>query len=60
MWKRLQGTRDKEKGKRIGNPTLVETTYDQEHLQNIPTISDAQNSTYQPNYDASSAPPQYQ
>ncbi|KAH7139036.1 hypothetical protein B0J11DRAFT_546596 [Dendryphion nanum] len=59
MWKRLQGSREKDRTKKIGNPTLLETTYDQEHLQNIPTISHAQNATYQPNYESPGSAPYY-
>jgi hypothetical protein len=51
MWKRIQGYgRDKER--QIGNPVLLETTYDEDQLRHIPTVSDAQNATHQPNYQA--------
>lgn len=48
MWKRLQG-HVREKEKQIGNPVLLETTYDEDQLRHIPNVSDAQNATYQPN-----------
>lgn len=48
MWKRLQG-HGREKEKQIGNPVLVETTYDKGHLSHIPHVSDVQNANYQPN-----------
>ncbi|KAF2280071.1 uncharacterized protein EI97DRAFT_447674 [Westerdykella ornata] len=44
MWKRM-GRRAEEK--QIGNPVLLETTYDQDQLRHIPTVSDAQNAAYQ-------------
>lgn len=53
MWKRLQG-HVREKEKQIGNPVLLETTYDEDQLRHIPNVADAQNANYQPN--ASSAP----
>jgi hypothetical protein len=50
MWKRIHGYgRDKEK--QIGNPVLLETTYDEDQLRHIPNVADAQNSRHQPNYD---------
>lgn len=46
MWKRLQGhMRDgqlREKDRQIGNPVLVETTYDEDQLRHIPNISQVQ------------------
>ncbi|KAF1959828.1 hypothetical protein CC80DRAFT_405754 [Byssothecium circinans] len=48
MWKRLQGhVRDKDK--QIGNPVLLETTYDEDRLRHIPNVSAVQNAMYQPN-----------
>lgn len=57
MWKRLQGY-GREKEKQIGHPVLVETTYDEDQLRHIPTVSDAQNATFQPNAPTSGASPQ--
>lgn len=43
MWKRLQGhVRDKERPSQIGNPVLLETTYDEEQLRRNPNIADVQ------------------
>lgn len=47
MWKRLQG-HGREKERQIGNPVLVDTTYDQDRLKNIPNVAVAQNASYQP------------
>ncbi|KAL5412155.1 hypothetical protein PMIN06_011274 [Paraphaeosphaeria minitans] len=51
MWKRLQGhMRDgqfREKDRQIGNPLLVETTYDEDQLRHIPNVSQAQNASIQ-------------
>lgn len=44
MWKRM-GRRGEDK--QIGNPVLLETTYDEDQLRHIPTVSDAQNAAYQ-------------
>ncbi|USP73863.1 hypothetical protein yc1106_01137 [Curvularia clavata] len=41
MWKRLQGhVREKDKQVQIGNPVLVETTYDQDQLERNPDVTD--------------------
>jgi hypothetical protein len=45
MWKRLQG-HGREKEKQIGNPVLLETTYDGDQLRHIPHVVDAQNAVY--------------
>jgi len=43
MWKRLPRVgRGKEHN--ISNPTLIDTTYDEKTLQQIPNVSDIQNS----------------
>ena len=56
MWKRLQGVgRDKEKP--ISNPVLLETTYDEDRLQQIPTVNQVQNADYQPNIHLPTASP---
>jgi hypothetical protein len=48
MWKRLQGAvRDKEKHARIGNPVLLETTYDEDQLNRNPRVTDLQNGSHQ-------------
>lgn len=48
MWKRLQGAvRDKEKHARIGNPVLLETTYDEDQLNRNPRVTDLQNASHQ-------------
>lgn len=40
MWKRLQGhVREKEKHTQIGNPVLLETTYDQDQLHRNPNVT---------------------
>ncbi|KAF2444694.1 hypothetical protein P171DRAFT_280612 [Karstenula rhodostoma CBS 690.94] len=68
MWKRLQGhIRDgqfRDKDRQIGNPVLVETTYDEDQLRHIPNVSQAQNASNQfyappaqPNADL--PPPQF-
>ncbi|KAF2735028.1 hypothetical protein EJ04DRAFT_523131 [Polyplosphaeria fusca] len=54
MWKRLQG-HGREKEKHIGNPVLVETTYDEDQLRHIPTISAAQNASHQPSVQSPSS-----
>jgi hypothetical protein len=36
----------REKEKTIGNPVLLDTTYDAETLERIPNISDLQSPTY--------------
>ncbi|ORX96387.1 hypothetical protein BCR34DRAFT_593877 [Clohesyomyces aquaticus] len=59
MWKRFQGHgHGREKEKQIGNPVLLETTYDEDQLRHIPNISDAQNANYQFNAPASGYPSQ--
>jgi hypothetical protein len=45
MWKRLQGY-GREKERQIGNPVLLETTYDGDQLRHIPNVADAQNANY--------------
>lgn len=48
MWKRLQGhVREKEKHVHIGNPVLVETTYDQDQLDRTPNVTDVQIAAHQ-------------
>ncbi|KNG49484.1 hypothetical protein DDE82_004926 [Stemphylium lycopersici] len=43
MWKRLQGhVREKEKHAEIGNPVLLETTYDEDQLKRNPVVTDVQ------------------
>ncbi|KAF2133527.1 hypothetical protein P153DRAFT_282336 [Dothidotthia symphoricarpi CBS 119687] len=50
MWKRFQGHgRDKERHAHIGNPVLLETTYDEDQLRRNPDVTDVQNATYQHN-----------
>ncbi|OAL49522.1 hypothetical protein IQ07DRAFT_511396 [Pyrenochaeta sp. DS3sAY3a] len=50
MWKRLQGhVREKEKASQIGNPVLLETTYDEDQLRRNPNVADVQNANYRPN-----------
>ncbi|KAF2872208.1 hypothetical protein BDV95DRAFT_493353 [Massariosphaeria phaeospora] len=39
MWKRFQ-SHGREKDKQIGNPVLVETTYDEDQLRNTPHVTD--------------------
>ncbi|KAF2263712.1 hypothetical protein CC78DRAFT_544663 [Lojkania enalia] len=56
MWKRFQSS-GREKEKQIGNPVLVETTYDEDQLRHIPSVSDAQNANYQPNAQSPGAAP---
>jgi hypothetical protein len=47
MWKRLQGHgREKERHAQIGNPVLLETTYDEEQLKRNPNVSDAQSARH--------------
>lgn len=48
MWKRLQGhVREKDKQVQIGNPVLVETTYDQDQLEHNPDVTDLRKSDQQ-------------
>ncbi|OCK86253.1 hypothetical protein K432DRAFT_399545 [Lepidopterella palustris CBS 459.81] len=42
MWKKFQG-HAREKERQIGNPVLIETTYDEKALGRIPNISDLNN-----------------
>ena len=73
MWKRIQGHgREKERPAQIGNPVLLETTYDEDQLRRNPHVADAQNANYRfnaptqqpyslspldpPNYRASEVP----
>jgi len=53
MWKRLQG-HVREKDRQIGNPVLVETTYDEDQLRYIPHVAQAQIANHKP--DAFSGP----
>jgi hypothetical protein len=47
MWKRLQAHgREKEKHAQIGNPVLLETTYDEDQLRRNPHVVDAQIANY--------------
>lgn len=53
MWKRLQGHgREKERYAQIGNPVLLETTYDEEQLRRNPNVSDAQSASHRHNAQA--------
>lgn len=53
MWKRLQGhVRDKERHAQIGNPVLLETTYDEDQLRRNPDVTDVQNANYRNNAPA--------
>jgi hypothetical protein len=46
MWKRLQGqSREKQPAKQIGNPVLIETTYDEKSLGRYANISDLNSPT---------------
>ena len=50
MWKRLQGhVREKEKPTQIGNPVLLETTYDEDRLRRNPNVVDLKDANYQHN-----------
>ncbi|KAH3943540.1 hypothetical protein HBH70_066040 [Parastagonospora nodorum] len=50
MWKRLQGYgREKERNAQIGNPVLLETTYDEEQLRRNPNVTEAQHANYRYN-----------
>ncbi|KAF1841955.1 uncharacterized protein K460DRAFT_358642 [Cucurbitaria berberidis CBS 394.84] len=66
MWKRLQGHgREKERHAQIGNPVLLETTYDEDQLRRNPNVTDVQNANFQrnaparpqPQYTLSTLPP---
>jgi hypothetical protein len=47
MWKRLQGhVRDKERQTQIGNPVLLETTYDEDQLRRNPNVAELKNASY--------------
>ncbi|OAL00586.1 hypothetical protein IQ06DRAFT_316679 [Phaeosphaeriaceae sp. SRC1lsM3a] len=67
MWKRLQGHgREKERHAQIGNPVLLETTYDEDQLRRNPNVVDAQNANHgynahvtQPNTLSPLDPPNY-
>lgn len=53
MWKRLQGhVREKERHAQIGNPVLLETTYDENQLRQNPNVNDAQVANYRNNAPA--------
>lgn len=53
MWKRLQDhVREKERPTRIGNPVLVETTYDEDQLRRNPNVTDVQYANYRHNAPA--------
>lgn len=43
MWKRVPRF-NRAKENNIGNPSLIETTYDEKTLQRLPDVSDALNS----------------
>jgi hypothetical protein len=48
MWKRLQGAvRDKDRHAQIGNPVLLETTYDEDQLRRNPKVTQLQNGSHQ-------------
>jgi hypothetical protein len=49
MWKRFQGHREKERHAQIGNPVLLETTYDEDQLRRNPNVVDLQNGSHQYN-----------
>lgn len=50
MWKRFQGHgRENPKHAQIGNPVLLETTYDEDQLKRNPNVADVQNAYYQNN-----------
>jgi hypothetical protein len=54
MWKRFQGHgREKERQAHIGNPVLLETTYDEDQLRRNPNVADAQYANYRYNAPAS-------
>lgn len=58
MWKRLQGHgREKERHAQIGNPVLLETTYDEDQLRRNPNVIDAQNANH--GYNAHATQPKY-
>jgi hypothetical protein len=46
MWKRFQG-QARERDRQIGNPVLLETTYDENQLMRNPNITDFQNQNYE-------------
>jgi hypothetical protein len=47
MWKRLQGhVREKERHAQIGNPVLLETTYDEDQLRRNPYVAAFQDASY--------------
>lgn len=53
MWKRFQGQgREGAKHAQIGNPVLLETTYDEDQLRRNPNVADVQNTYYQHNAPA--------
>lgn len=43
MWKRVPRFNRGKENVDIGNPSLIETTYDEKALQKLPGVSDAQN-----------------
>ncbi|KAI9688638.1 MAG: hypothetical protein M1822_000995 [Bathelium mastoideum] len=47
MWKRLQNRAQGNKEPTIGQPQLIETTYQDGSWDKMPSVSDAQNSSYQ-------------
>ncbi|KAF2236825.1 hypothetical protein EV356DRAFT_497744 [Viridothelium virens] len=47
MWKRLQQRAQGNKEPSIGRPQLIETTYQDGNWDNMPSVSNAQNSNYQ-------------
>ncbi|KAH7400859.1 hypothetical protein DE146DRAFT_755303 [Phaeosphaeria sp. MPI-PUGE-AT-0046c] len=67
MWKRFQGHgREKERHAQIGNPVLLETTYDEDQLRRNPNVFEAQNANHsynahatQPNTLSPLDPPNY-
>lgn len=57
MWKRFQGYgRDKEKQAQIGNPVLLETTYDEEQLKRNPSVTNLQNTNHRHNLPPPQSP----
>lgn len=47
MWKRLQGhVREKERPAPIGNPVLLETTYDEDQLRRTRHVTEVQDGSH--------------
>ncbi len=59
MLKRLQNRgREKDRLPRIGNPVLLETTYDESQLKRNPNVVDLKNANYQPDALSPQSQPQ--